>query len=216
MTAPSLVDLLDERDLLLAVAIGRLGSADLAELAVQSTYAQWFALRGRARSRVADPYPWLVRVLEGVCAELAGCAPRHPSRVAAAPRPVPHTVRGARDALSRAFALACHRGDERVLGALLAPDVTAVADGGGKVRVEPGFVAGADAVNRFLRALFGSQPAITMTAQTVNAGGGALVRRGARVVAIVCLGVAGGRVRHVWIVVNPDKLIRWNGGYPSS
>ena len=109
-----------------------------------------------------------------------------------------------------AFRLACESGDLDALVAVLDPDVTSVTDGGGKVRAALRPVVGADNVARFILGVLRKQPDLTIDEEEVNGEPGFVVRAGEQVVGTVSLGVADGRIRNVWMVMNPDKLEAWN------
>jgi len=109
-----------------------------------------------------------------------------------------------------AFRLACESGDLDALVAVLDPDVTSVTDGGGKVRAALRPVVGADNVARFILGVLRKQPDLTIDEEEVNGEPGFVVRAGEQVVGTVSLGVADGRIRNVWMVMNPDKLAAWN------
>jgi RNA polymerase sigma-70 factor (ECF subfamily) len=109
-----------------------------------------------------------------------------------------------------AFRLACESGDLDALVAVLDPAVTSVTDGGGKVRAALRPVVGADNVARFILGVLRKQPDLTIDEEEVNGEPGFVVRAGEQVVGTVSLGVADGRIRNVWMVMNPDKLAAWN------
>ena len=109
-----------------------------------------------------------------------------------------------------AFRLACESGDLDALVAVLDPDVTSVTDGGGKVRAALRPVVGADNVARFILGVLRKGPDLTIDEEEVNGEPGFVVRVGEQVVGTVSLGVADGRIRNVWMVMNPDKLAAWN------
>jgi RNA polymerase sigma-70 factor (ECF subfamily) len=114
------------------------------------------------------------------------------------------------DAVARRVRQACVAQDAGVLASLLAPDVTAFFDGGGKVRalVEP--VHGSERVARSLLGLLGGRPRTTVHAQSVNGRTGLVVRYDRQVAAVIGLDVTGDRVAQVWVILNPDKLRSWN------
>jgi RNA polymerase sigma-70 factor (ECF subfamily) len=93
---------------------------------------------------------------------------------------------------------------------MLCPHATAVFDGGGKVRTRVRSVRGPQQVARSLLTVLGPHPRTTVAAQSVTGRTGMVVRYEQRVVAVISLDVAGDRVAHVWAVLNPDKLRRWN------
>jgi len=59
---------------------------------------------------------------------------------------------------------------------------------------------------------FGSPEDVEITQQPVNAQTGLVVRRGLSVVGVVSFNISESLVTDVWMVLNPDKLERWNRG----
>lgn len=120
------------------------------------------------------------------------------------------------------FLAAATGGDLSTLMGVLAPGVTLIADGGGKVRAPRQPVYGADAVARFLLvvttetalALYlrladgETVPPIRLVMTDVIGGPGVVVVAGVRPVAALVLDVAGHQVQTVYLVANPDKLAR--------
>jgi RNA polymerase sigma-70 factor, ECF subfamily len=107
------------------------------------------------------------------------------------------------------FLAAAAGGDVDALMELLAPDVTLVSDGGGVVRAALRPIEGADAVARWLAGVAArglAEPSMEIV--ELNGGPAAVVRSRGELQAAIVLGVAGGRVRAVYLVANPDKLSR--------
>lgn len=209
-----MVDLVDEREQLLELAISRLGSLSEAEHVVCWTYRRWFALPPSLRAETRSPRDWLTAATEHICADLAafaaaGAVAGYSDRTRAR-RPSPRRDPGPTSAHALVFAAACRSDDRRTLDRLLAPMVTAIADGGGQIRVPPEPVRGVGDVSRFLRSLFGGRPELDLVAQSVNGDDGMVASLGRRVVAVVTLDRAEDGVRWVWIVANPSKLRQWN------
>ena len=98
-------------------------------------------------------------------------------------------------------------GDVQALMEVLAPGVTLVADGGGRVRAPRRPVHGADKVARFLAAV-ATRPGQDVRARIaqVNGGPGIVVTSEGEPVAVFVLDVAGGVVQSVHLVANPEKL----------
>jgi len=98
-------------------------------------------------------------------------------------------------------------GDVEALMEVLAPGVTLVADGGGRVRAPRRPVYGADNVARFLVAV-ATRPDQDVRARLaqVNGGPGIVVTSEGEPVAALVLDVAGEAVRTVHLVANPEKL----------
>ena len=107
------------------------------------------------------------------------------------------------------FLAAAAGGDVDALMELLAPDVTLVSDGGGVVRAALRPIDGADAVARWLAGVAArglAEPSMEIV--ELNGGPAAVVRSRGELQAAIVLGVAGGRVRAVYLVANPEKLAR--------
>jgi RNA polymerase sigma-70 factor (TIGR02957 family) len=115
-----------------------------------------------------------------------------------------------RDELARRFLAATENGDMKGLEALLADDVVLHGDGGGKVPALARALHGRERVARTLAA-WGRQgrrlAGTTMRPATVNGQPGALILDpDQRVIGVMALDIADGRVQAVRSVVNPDKL----------
>ncbi len=111
------------------------------------------------------------------------------------------------------FLAAAAGGDVDALMELLAPDVTLVSDGGGVVRAALRPIEGADAVARWLAGVAArglAEPSMEIV--ELNGGPAAVVRSRGELQAAIVLGVAGGRVRAVYLVANPEKLARLEVG----
>jgi RNA polymerase sigma-70 factor (ECF subfamily) len=113
-------------------------------------------------------------------------------------------------ALVRALAAACETTDVVALASLLDPDVSVVVDGGGRagITAEPARGIGYG-VGLLLRVL-ATQPCSTVAEHAVNGRPGLIVSRDHLVVAVISLELRRRRVQDVWIVLNPEKLERWN------
>jgi RNA polymerase sigma-70 factor (ECF subfamily) len=214
---PSLVELLDERRLLLARAFEALSCASRAEDALLQAYGRWFGLTAQERAHISPARPWLIRLVDRICADGAPPGPitQEVVAVASAPSSAMLRVTGTpprHDGLVNAFAAACQTDDHLALAAILAPAVTVLVDGGGRLRIDPSPVHGLDDVSRLLRRLLGRQPELVMAVRPVNGAAGVVVHRraGAEVVAVVSLDVIGDCVHRVCVVLNPDKLRSWN------
>jgi RNA polymerase sigma-70 factor (ECF subfamily) len=216
-----LIELLDERRHLLALAFERLGSGAQAEEALQRAYGRWFELAPQEREHISPVRTWLTRLVDRTCSDVIRSAPTAPRArpVGGAPTPAPPPNRprrrpaespGPHDGVVHAFSLACRTDNGLALDAVLAPSVTALVDGGGKLRIDASLVHGADDVSHFLRSLFGRQPELVMTVQSVNGTTGLVAHRGVAVVAVISLDIIDSRIHGVCIVLNPDKLRSWN------
>jgi RNA polymerase sigma-70 factor, ECF subfamily len=106
------------------------------------------------------------------------------------------------------FRDACAGGDLAAMMEILAPDVTAWSDGGGKVTAARRPLYGADNVARWLFGVLakpGTQ-GLEMTIATINGAPGLIGSYGGEVVGSVSLDVDDGRVVGIRATVNPDKL----------
>lgn len=137
--------------------------------------------------------------------QLASSARRHIRDLRARPTDASEHAR-----LVAAFRRACENGDLDALVAILDPGVTSVSDGGGTVRAALRPVVGADNVARLLLGILRKTPGLTADEEDVNGEPGLVVRAGDQVVGTVSLGTGDGRIRNVWMMLNPDKLEAWN------
>jgi RNA polymerase sigma-70 factor (ECF subfamily) len=109
------------------------------------------------------------------------------------------------DALFERVLAAFERGDVGALEDVLAADVVAYSDGGGKARAARHPIVGAEAAVRFFGALRRRLDVTEVQRIEVNGGPGALLRFG-RQVQVLTIAVADGKVREIDSVMNPDKL----------
>jgi len=100
---------------------------------------------------------------------------------------------------------AFENGDVAGLEAVLASDVVAYSDGGGKARAARYPIVGADAAARFFAALCRRFAVTDVRRVEVNGAPGAVLRFG-RQLQVLTVAVADGRIREIDSVMNPDKL----------
>jgi RNA polymerase sigma-70 factor (TIGR02957 family) len=126
-------------------------------------------------------------------------------------RPRFQTTREHRDELARRFFQAAEQGDLSGLEALLAHDVELTGDGGGKVPALARTLRGRTRVARTLAnwsRLGGRLPGVSLRLVEVNGGPGALyLDAQQRLIAVVALEIAGGRITSINAIANPDKLM---------
>ncbi|MEU3821673.1 RNA polymerase sigma factor SigJ [Streptomyces sp. NPDC030392] len=137
------------------------------------------------------------------CRQLATSARR---RVDAARAPLSPTAERAR--VVREFKLAWQARDIKALIGLLDPDATAVGDGGGLVTALAHPVEGAEQVAGFLagRAL---PDRLTFRECAVNGQPGLAAHLDDALLAVYAFDIADDRIRHIWAVLNPEKLRPW-------
>lgn len=138
------------------------------------------------------------------CRQLASSARR---RVRDAQAPATSSSQQAR--IVREFRLAWEAHDIEAVVRLLAPDVTATSDGGGRVRTVLRPVVGVERIVRAIAALADRFRGQTVVERTVNGQPGLVAQRDGAVVSVYAFEVAGDRIKHIWAIRNPDKLRLW-------
>jgi RNA polymerase sigma-70 factor (ECF subfamily) len=115
-----------------------------------------------------------------------------------------------REKLAQRFLAAAQQGDLAGLEALLAHDVVLTGDGGGKVPALARSLRGRNRVARMLlnwMRLASRLPDFTLQPTEVNGGPGVMALDGQqRLISVWSLEIAGGEIRSISSVVNPDKL----------
>jgi RNA polymerase sigma-70 factor, ECF subfamily len=114
-----------------------------------------------------------------------------------------------RHALARSFLRAAREGDFAGLVAMLAPDAVLVGDGGGKARSISKPMAGGTQVARALASFYklADQAGVVLVPAVVNGQPGfrSLDPQG-RIINVVSVDIAEGRIQRVHSILNPDKL----------
>ncbi len=143
----------------------------------------------------------------GACRQLASSARR---RVRAAQ--VPAMPAAQRAGVVREFRQAWEAKDIEALVGLLDPDATAIADSGGLAVsfVEP--IVGAGEIARAWLEIADRAGAMTFLERTVNGQPGLVAQQGGVTVTVFAFEVAAGRITHIWVVRNPEKLRQWTTG----
>ncbi|UGQ13439.1 RNA polymerase sigma factor SigJ [Yinghuangia sp. ASG 101] len=141
----------------------------------------------------------------GACRQLASSARRR-LRATRAPAASPAQLAG----VIREFKEAWEAKDIDALVGLLDPGATVTADGGGLANAEPSPLEGGERIARHLVELATrSVGDLTFEPRTVNAEPGLVARHDGAVVAVYAFAVAEGRITHIWVVLNPEKLRSW-------
>ncbi|MFH9042299.1 RNA polymerase sigma-70 factor [Streptomyces sp. NPDC017966] len=158
------------------------------------------------REAFGYPYADIAAVLdrgEPAVRQLAGRARKHVEER----RPRYEVDPAERRDLTERFLAAAADGDLEGLLELLAPDARLVGDSGGKSRAPLRVLESADHVGRFLLGVARkSVPDLSFRFLELNGGPAVLVLSGDEPDSVVQLDVAGGRVRTVYVIRNPDKL----------
>ncbi|MFE4590375.1 RNA polymerase sigma factor SigJ [Streptomyces laurentii] len=156
-------------------------------------------------------------------AEVAAIVGRTPAacrRLAFSARRRLHTARpvlparaareGRHATLVRDFKRAWETQDIAALLGLLAPDATAIGDGGGIVPAMPHPIEGHAAIAHYLVDLIArGGPGLGLEERVVNAQPGLTVRHQGVVVAVFAFDTADDRITCLWAVRNPEKLRPW-------
>ncbi len=154
------------------------------------------------------PYDEIADAVDKTQATVRQIARRARQHVAAR-RPRMSVDRTEQERVRDRFLQAFNTGDLQGLMDVLAPDVVAVSDGGGKVRgaaLRPLF--GAERLVAFLQGSLAKYAELHPQARAarVNGGLGVLLEVGGEIAAAVSLTIEQGRITRVYSVANPDKL----------
>ncbi|WP_319055055.1 RNA polymerase sigma factor SigJ [Streptomyces europaeiscabiei] len=142
------------------------------------------------------------------CRQLASSARR---RIRAAQSPT--TSAAQRAAVVRDFKQAWEAKDIDALIGLLDPDATAIADGGGLAITFPRPIEGAEQIAHVWREIARRKPdTMTFLERTVNGQPGLVAQQDGVIVSVYAFEVADDRIKHIWVVRNPEKLHRWTTG----
>ena len=198
-----------ERRRLINLAYRMLGSLADAEDAVQETYARWYAMSAEQQEAIESPGAWLTTAASRICLDVLGSAR---GRIRAAQPPPSPPARQA--GLVRDFRQAWEAKDIEALVGLLDPGATVVADGGGLVTAALHPIEGREQVARYLADIAGRVPAgsLTILERTVNGQPGLVAQHDGVTVAVYAFDIAGDRIKHIWAILNPDKLRPWTTG----
>jgi RNA polymerase sigma-70 factor (ECF subfamily) len=142
------------------------------------------------------------------CRQLASSARR---RIDAAQAPATPTARQA--GIVADFRHAWEAKDINALIGLLDPDATATADGGGLAIAFLHPIEGGEQVARAWIEIANRVPGnMTFLERTVNGQPGLVAQQDGVTVTVFAFEVAGERIKHIWVVRNPEKLRPWTTG----
>ena len=139
------------------------------------------------------------------CRQLATSARR---RIRAAQAPASPTAQQA--AVVRAFKLAWEAKDIDALIGLLDPEATAVADGGGRALAFLDPILGGEQVARaWIEIAEHAEGGLSLLERTVNGQPGLVNQQDGVIGTVFAFEIAGDRIKHIWVVRNPEKLRPW-------
>jgi RNA polymerase sigma factor (sigma-70 family) len=142
------------------------------------------------------------------CRQLASSARR---RIHASQAPA--TPMAQQAGVVRAFKAAWEAKDIDALIGLLDPDATAIADGGGLATTFLHPIEGGEQIAQAWVELARRRPGnMTFLERTVNGQPGLVAQQDGVTVTVFAFEVAGNRIKHIWVVRNPEKLRRWTTG----
>jgi RNA polymerase sigma factor (sigma-70 family) len=142
------------------------------------------------------------------CRQLASSARR---RIGASRAPATPAARQA--GIVRDFKRAWEAKDVEALIGLLDPDATVITDGGGLVSAVTWPVQGGEQIARAFVDFAGRAPGLKILERTVNGQPGlVMIQQDRATVAVGAFGIAGGRIKDIWVVLNPEKLRPWTAG----
>jgi RNA polymerase sigma factor (sigma-70 family) len=138
------------------------------------------------------------------CRKLASSARR---RVRDSRAPAPPAARQA--GVVREFKQAWEARDIAGLMALLDPDATVIADGGGLVSTVQHPLRGSDEIARYAATLVELTAVLTILERTVNGRPGLVLQQNGVTVTVMAFALTGDHITRIWAVRNPEKLRAW-------
>jgi RNA polymerase sigma-70 factor (ECF subfamily) len=139
------------------------------------------------------------------CRQLASSARR---RLRTAQAPTTPTARQA--GIVRDFKRSWEAKDINALIGLLDPDATATADGGGLALTFLRPIEGGEQIARAWVELANRVTSnMTVHERTVNGQPGLVTQQDGVIVTVFAFDVVGDRIKHIWVVRNPEKLAAW-------
>ena len=119
------------------------------------------------------------------------------------------STRGHRAELQAGLGSQGHRRPDR----LLDPDATAIADGGGLATTFLHPIEGGEQIAHAWVEIANRIPGtMTFLERTVNGQPGLVAQQDGITVTVYAFEIAGDRIKHIWVVRNPEKLGRWSMG----
>ena len=109
-----------------------------------------------------------------------------------------------------ALAGACEHGDPALITQLLAEDVELVIDSGGDVSTLAQRAEGDRASSDLIVRILAQYSLLTVEEHPVNGVPGILLRDNDILVGVISIGIKRDAISHLWVVLNPDKLVRFD------
>jgi RNA polymerase sigma-70 factor (ECF subfamily) len=154
----------------------------------------------------------------GEVAEIVGRTPAACRQLASSARrrirtsQAPATPVAQRAEIVKEFKRAWQAKDLNALISLLDPDATAIGDGGGLVTAAPQPIEGAELVAQFFVDRASAISNLTILERAVNGQPGLVAELDGVTVTVMAFDVTGDRIKHIWAVLNPEKLRPWKTG----
>ncbi len=109
-----------------------------------------------------------------------------------------------------ALAGACEQRDPGLITQLLAADAELVIDSGGATSTLAQRVDGARASSDLIVRILARYSLLTIEEHPVNGVSGILLRDNGNLVGVISIGIQRDAISHLWLVLNPDKLVRFD------
>jgi RNA polymerase sigma-70 factor (ECF subfamily) len=109
-----------------------------------------------------------------------------------------------------ALADACEQRDPELIARLLAPDAELVIDGGGVVWTPAPQTKGGRATSDLIVGILARYPLLTLEEHPVNGAPAILLRDDRALVGVISVGVGRETISHIWVVLNPEKLVHFD------
>jgi RNA polymerase sigma factor (sigma-70 family) len=122
---------------------------------------------------------------------------------------VPTTPAARQADIVKNFKRAWEAKDIDALIGLLDPDATAIADGGGLASAVATPVEGGEQIARGCLDFASRAPGMKILERTVNGQPGLVAQQDGVIVAVVAVDIVDDRIKHIWVVLNPEKLRPW-------
>src|SRR2546430_521292 len=171
--------IMSERRQLINLTYRLLGSLAEAEDAVQETYARWYALSRPQQDAIETPGAWLTTVASRICLDLLRSARARRERHVGEWIPEP-------------------------------PPDPAGQPRGPPSGAAPRPVEGGEQIARYMGDLASRAPGnLRFLERTVNGQPGLVAQQDGVTVAVYAFDIVGDRIKHIWAILNPDKLRPW-------